>query len=262
MLSSTPMSPDAFYEAFLSILQVHGFVAVSGGKSSRSCPMPTPARCPTIDLPSASTRPRTSSITQVIAVKNVSAAQLVPVLRPLIPQYGHMAAYPTSQHPDHLRSRQQREPHDAHHPAHRSGGRQRRRIIALQNASASRGRARRQLALPAAGPAEGGGASHAVVADDRSNSVLIGGDKNAAAAHQGADRASRHAARKRRRHAGALPAITRTPRRSPPSSRSRSARTVAVTSGAAAGRRRRGGGVAARPTEPRRSGRSRRPTRW
>jgi type II secretory pathway component GspD/PulD (secretin) len=28
MLSSTPMSADAFYQAFLSILQVHGFVAV------------------------------------------------------------------------------------------------------------------------------------------------------------------------------------------------------------------------------------------
>src|SRR4029453_15763857 len=28
MLSSTPMSPAAFYEAFLSILQVHVFVAV------------------------------------------------------------------------------------------------------------------------------------------------------------------------------------------------------------------------------------------
>ncbi len=32
MLSSTPMSPDAFYEAFLSILQVHGFVAVPVGR--------------------------------------------------------------------------------------------------------------------------------------------------------------------------------------------------------------------------------------
>ena len=31
MLSSTPMSPAAFYEAFLSILQVHGFVAVPSG---------------------------------------------------------------------------------------------------------------------------------------------------------------------------------------------------------------------------------------
>ena len=32
----------------------------------------------------------------MVAVKNVSAAQLVPILRPLIPQYGHLAAYPAS----------------------------------------------------------------------------------------------------------------------------------------------------------------------
>src|SRR5215208_4852038 len=31
MLSSTAMSPDAFYQAFLSILQVHGFVAAPSG---------------------------------------------------------------------------------------------------------------------------------------------------------------------------------------------------------------------------------------
>ena len=31
MLSSTPMSPDAFYQAFLSILQVQGFVALPAG---------------------------------------------------------------------------------------------------------------------------------------------------------------------------------------------------------------------------------------
>src|SRR6187455_482090 len=31
MLSSTPMTPPAFYEAFLSILQVHGFIAVPSG---------------------------------------------------------------------------------------------------------------------------------------------------------------------------------------------------------------------------------------
>ena len=30
-------------------------------------------------------------VTQVVAVRNVSAAQLVPILRPLIPQYGHLA---------------------------------------------------------------------------------------------------------------------------------------------------------------------------
>ena len=31
MISTTPMSPAAFYEAFLSVLQVEGFVAVPSG---------------------------------------------------------------------------------------------------------------------------------------------------------------------------------------------------------------------------------------
>ena len=35
-------------------------------------------------------------MTQVIAVENVGAAQLVPILRPLVPQYGHLAAHPGS----------------------------------------------------------------------------------------------------------------------------------------------------------------------
>ena len=38
MLSSTPMTPDAFYEAFLSILQVHGFVAVPSGNMIKIIP--------------------------------------------------------------------------------------------------------------------------------------------------------------------------------------------------------------------------------
>src|SRR5258708_16211744 len=33
MLSSTPMSPAAFYEAYLAILQVHGFIAVPAGNN-------------------------------------------------------------------------------------------------------------------------------------------------------------------------------------------------------------------------------------
>ena len=35
-------------------------------------------------------------VTQVIQVKNVNAAQLVPILRSLIPQNGHLAAYQPS----------------------------------------------------------------------------------------------------------------------------------------------------------------------
>src|SRR5512145_1310578 len=96
MLSSTPMSPNAFYEAFLSILQVHGFVAVPSGDVIKIIPDANARQVPANDLPSSVSSTSDEIVTQVIAVKNVSAAQLVPILRPLIPQYGHLAAYPAS----------------------------------------------------------------------------------------------------------------------------------------------------------------------
>ena len=96
MLSSTPMSPAAFYEAFLSILQVHGFVAVPAGDVIKIIPDANARQVPANDLPSRVSATSDEIVTQVIAVKNVSAAQLVPILRPLIPQYGHLAAYPAS----------------------------------------------------------------------------------------------------------------------------------------------------------------------
>ena len=93
MLSSTPMSPAAFYEAFLSILQVHGFVAVPSGDVIKIVPDANARQIPANDLPSRLSSTSDEIVTQVIAVRNVSAAQLVPILRPLIPQYGHLAAY-------------------------------------------------------------------------------------------------------------------------------------------------------------------------
>src|SRR6187402_188750 len=96
MLSSTPMSPAAFYEAFLSILQVHGFIAVPSGDVIKILPDANARQVPGNDLPSRMSSTSDEIVTQVIAVRNVSAAQLVPILRPLIPQYGHLAAYPSS----------------------------------------------------------------------------------------------------------------------------------------------------------------------
>jgi general secretion pathway protein D len=96
MLSSTPMSPAAFYEAFLSILQVHGFVAVPSGDTIKIIPDANARQIPANDLPGRVSSTSDEIVTQVVAVRNVSAAQLVPILRPLIPQYGHLAAYPAS----------------------------------------------------------------------------------------------------------------------------------------------------------------------
>ena len=93
MLSSTPMSPAAFYEAFLALLQVHGFVAIPSGNIIKVIPDANARQAPGNDLPDRVSSTSDEIVTQVIAVKNVSAAQLVPVLRPLIPQYGLLASY-------------------------------------------------------------------------------------------------------------------------------------------------------------------------
>ncbi|MEO1036498.1 MAG: type II secretion system secretin GspD [Pseudomonadota bacterium] len=94
MLSSQPMTPEAFYETFLSILEVYGFVAVESGGITKILPnanvrqMPGPS-----SLQGAAPD---DVVTRVIEVQNVGAAQLVPILRPLVPQYGHLAAHAPS----------------------------------------------------------------------------------------------------------------------------------------------------------------------
>ncbi len=118
MLSATPMSPDAFYEAFLAVLQVYGYVAVPAGKVIKIIPNTDARQLPSVDLPNSVSSTSDEIVTQIITMKNISAAQLVPLLRPLIPQQGHLAAYPSRQHADHLGSGEQRQPHHEDRRAH------------------------------------------------------------------------------------------------------------------------------------------------
>ena len=91
-LSYSPMSPEAFYEAFLATLQVHGFIAVESEDVVRIVPDATARVHPGLAAETEGDR----IVTQVVQLTNVGAAQLVPILRPLIPQYGHLAAHPGS----------------------------------------------------------------------------------------------------------------------------------------------------------------------
>ncbi len=91
MLSATPMTPEAFYQTFLSILQVYGFVAIDTGDVVRIVPDANARQ-----FPDAERGVGDEFITRVMQLENVGAAQLVAILRPLIPQYGHLAAHPQS----------------------------------------------------------------------------------------------------------------------------------------------------------------------
>src|ERR1700723_4143679 len=73
MLSSTPMSPDAFYQAFLSVLQVYGYVAVPAGKVIKIVPSADARQLPSIDLPDSVSANSAEIVTQIINMKNISA---------------------------------------------------------------------------------------------------------------------------------------------------------------------------------------------
>ena len=175
MLSSTPLSPAAFYEAFLSILQVYGFIAVPAGDVVKILPDANARQIPSIDLPDHVSATSDEIVTQVVEVKNVSAAQLVPILRPMIPQYGHLAAYPSSNIliiSDRASNvnRMMRIIRRIDQVANQDP-----EIVALQNASASE--IVRVVNAFYQGAAATEGVAVKVVADERSNSVLIGGDQ-------------------------------------------------------------------------------------
>lgn len=176
LLSSQPMSRDAFYEAFLSILQVHGYVAITSGDIIKILPDAT-ARQFAGPLGTRGAAGPDDMVTQVIQIKNIGATQLVPILRPLIPQYGHMVAHAGS---------------NMLIISDRAANLQRmisiiRRIdmasdneievVVLQNASATE-IVRIMSALTQTKRTDGAPLTTSLVADSRTNSVLIGGDKS------------------------------------------------------------------------------------
>ena len=174
MLSSTAMSPPAFYEAFLSILQVYGFIAVPAGDVVKILPDANARQFPAIDLPDRVSATSDEIVTQVIDVHNVSAAQLVPMLRPMIAQYGHLAAYPASNIliiSDHASNvnRMMRIIQRIDQVMNQDV-----EIVPLQNASAAE-IVRVVNSVYQGAAAEG--AAVKVVADDRSNSVLLSGEQ-------------------------------------------------------------------------------------
>jgi general secretion pathway protein D len=178
MLSSTPMSPEAFYQTFLSILAVYNFIAVPDGNVVKILPDANARQSPSIDLPDSVSSTSDEIVTQVIDVKNVNAAQLVPILRPMIPQYGHLAAYPAGN--ILIISDRANNVNRMIRIIRRIDqvGDQDVEVVPLQNASAAEVvRVMNSLYQGAAAAAEGGSPMK-VVADERSNSVLISGDQN------------------------------------------------------------------------------------
>jgi len=96
VITHEAMTRDEAYQVFLSMLKVHGFAAIHGENVTKIVPEVNAKQESIKTVQSARFAAGDELITQVIPIEYVSAAQLVPILRPLIPQQGHLAAYQQS----------------------------------------------------------------------------------------------------------------------------------------------------------------------
>ncbi|MDH3933794.1 MAG: type II secretion system secretin GspD [Gammaproteobacteria bacterium] len=181
VISSRPMDSDEVYQVFLSILKVHGFAAVPSGEVIKIVPDVNAKQDGIPTASDGSPGRGDEMVTRVVQVDNVAAAQLVPILRPLVPQQGHLAAYPAtnvliiSDRANNVERmltiiRRIDQVSDSEIE-----------VITLQYASAVevvRVLTSLKRATPAAkGAAAAAGGDQVLVADERTNSVLLGGDR-------------------------------------------------------------------------------------
>jgi general secretion pathway protein D len=92
VISAKPLNEDEVYNVFLSILQVHGFATVPMKNAIKIIP-DAAAKQGAAPVVNSSYASNDQLVTQVVVVNNVNATQLVPILRPLVAQQGHLAAY-------------------------------------------------------------------------------------------------------------------------------------------------------------------------
>ncbi|KTC79306.1 GspD family T2SS secretin variant LspD [Legionella cherrii] len=97
IVSSTPMNNNELYQVFLSVLQVSGYAAIPSGAVIKIIPN-IDAKTQSPDLLNELKHPPQGDdmMVAVVPVHYVPAEQLVPVLRPLMPQWSSISAYAPS----------------------------------------------------------------------------------------------------------------------------------------------------------------------
>jgi len=172
VISQRALKASEIYQVFLSVLKIHGFAAIPGKNTTQIVPEVN-AKQSAVSTGEKFIPLSDEFITQVIEIKNVDAAQLVPILRPLVPQRGHLAAYPSSNVLviSDAASNIRRLKKIIASIDQASGDEI--EVVALENASASEVvRIIQQLSA-----ADAKNKKNNVIADDRTNSILLGGNK-------------------------------------------------------------------------------------
>ena len=96
VVSARPMKPDEIYDVFLSVLRVHGYAAIPSGSMIKIVPEAVAQQDGSGGLNGTRVHEPDELVTQIVPVKHVSATDLVPILRPLMPQGAQLIAHPAS----------------------------------------------------------------------------------------------------------------------------------------------------------------------
>lgn len=91
IISETPLGKQGVYELFLSVLRLQNYTAIPSGNVIRIQQSATGKQTPGA-LGGLSAAAPEELVTQIIAVQNVKSEDLLKILRPLIPQYGHIGS--------------------------------------------------------------------------------------------------------------------------------------------------------------------------
>ncbi|HSW70309.1 MAG TPA: type II secretion system secretin GspD [Gammaproteobacteria bacterium] len=178
LVSSKPIKPSEVYQVFLSVLGLIGYSAVPSGNVIKIVPNMESGEHATKIVNRLAPGRGDEVVVRVIPLDNVSANQLIPIIRPLMPQWSNISAY---------------TPGNVLILLGRAGNLQRIAniirdidqtsstnidVVPLHQASAS------QLAtvlnnLQNASRATGDSPQVSIAADERSNSILLSGNKSA-----------------------------------------------------------------------------------
>lgn len=179
VVSNAPMGREAVYEMFLSVLNVHGFAAIPGEGVIKIVNQNEAKQ--TADNTAMFERvPQEQLVTRVIQVKNANALELVPILRPMVAKYGHLAgvaaanALIISDHVNNIR-RIERIVGELDSPSNYEL-----EVVQLKDAwVGDMVKLLEELAPGELGKAAKGAANKfSVVADERSNRLILKGDEN------------------------------------------------------------------------------------
>jgi general secretion pathway protein D len=176
LISSKPLRQGEVYQVFLSVLGLLGYSAIPNGNVVKIVPNMESGEQATSVATKRSPGKGDEVVVRVVPLENISASQLIPVLRPMLPQWSNISAYTPgnviillgrASNLDRIYSVIQEVDQASNSSI---------QIVPLHHASAA------QVAnvlnnLQTASRAAGESPSVSIAVDERSNSILLGGPK-------------------------------------------------------------------------------------